>query len=329
MSRVKVHLDTDIGGDVDDLCALALLLRSPRVELTGITTVLEDRGRRAGYARYVLALAGRNGVPVAAGADVRDGCFRLEAGLPPEERYWPEPVPPAPGPVEAALDLLKHSIERGAIVVGIGPFTNLSLLERRYPGILGRATLCLMGGSINPAPPTFPAWDYRMDYNVQADSDAARHVLESAEPTLVPIEVTVQTALRRSDLPALDRSGPLGRLIARQARSFAHDEQIEERYGRTCAGLPNDIVNFQHDPLTCAVALGWPGVTVETLPLALALEDGWLRARVQAGGRRLRVVTGVDQERFSAYWLNTVALTRQIRRPPGGLNGGARRSTNS
>lgn len=271
MNRLKMHLDTDFGGELDDLCALALLLESPHVEITGITTVLEDAGERAGYARYALALAERNEVPVAAGADVRLGCFRLEAGLPPEERYWPEPVRPSPGPIEAALELLKRSIERGAIIVGIGPFTNLSLLERRYPGILRHATLCLMGGSINPAPPTFPAWDYQMDYNVQADGSAAKHVLESAQPTLVPIEVTVQTALRRSHLPALGQSSPLGGLIARQAEAFARDERIEERYGRTYAGLPHDIINFQHDPLTCAVALGWAGVTVETLPLALSI----------------------------------------------------------
>lgn len=146
-----------------------------------------------------------------------------------------------------------------------------------------------------------------MDYNVQADSSAAKHVLESAQPTLVPIEVTVQTALRRSHLPALRRSGPLGRLIARQAEAFARDERIEARYGRRYAGLPDDIINFQHDPLTCAVALGWAGVTVESLPLALAVEGGWLRERVFAGGPRLRVVTGVDREKFGTFWLNTVA----------------------
>ena len=62
MNPIKVHLDTDIGGDIDDLCTLAMLLHWPDVELTGITTVTEDRGRRAGYARYVLALAGRDDV---------------------------------------------------------------------------------------------------------------------------------------------------------------------------------------------------------------------------------------------------------------------------
>jgi inosine-uridine nucleoside N-ribohydrolase len=63
-----VHLDTDLGGDTDDACALALLLDRAGVELAGITTVADRAGRRAGYARHCLSLAGREGVPVIAGA---------------------------------------------------------------------------------------------------------------------------------------------------------------------------------------------------------------------------------------------------------------------
>ena len=74
---MRIHLDTDIGGDIDDLCALVFLLASPDAELTGVTTVLESAGRRAGYVRYVVAMAGRE-VPVAAGADVGSGSFREE-----------------------------------------------------------------------------------------------------------------------------------------------------------------------------------------------------------------------------------------------------------
>ncbi len=56
-----VHLDTDLGGDTDDACALALLLGQADVELAGITTVADRAGRRAGYARHCLNLAGRDG----------------------------------------------------------------------------------------------------------------------------------------------------------------------------------------------------------------------------------------------------------------------------
>lgn len=47
--NMKLHLDTDIGGDLDDLCALALLLKTPDLAITGVTTTAETNGRRAGY----------------------------------------------------------------------------------------------------------------------------------------------------------------------------------------------------------------------------------------------------------------------------------------
>ena len=72
----RIHLDTDIGGDMDDLCALAMLLKLPDVELTGVTTVAEEQGRRAGYVRYLLDLLGRGDIPFAAGADTSDGYYR-------------------------------------------------------------------------------------------------------------------------------------------------------------------------------------------------------------------------------------------------------------
>src|SRR6266496_3167863 len=45
---MRIHLDTDLGGDPDDTCALAMLLGWPGVELVGITTTIDPGGRRAG-----------------------------------------------------------------------------------------------------------------------------------------------------------------------------------------------------------------------------------------------------------------------------------------
>lgn len=279
-----VHLDTDIGGDIDDLCALALLLSTPAIELTGITTVLDVDGRRAGYARYVLDLVGRDAVPAAAGADRFPGRY----GLPDERRYWPEPVPPRPGQVAAALDLLEQSLQRGATLIGIGPLTNLALLEARTPGVLRTAQVYLMGGTLErPAD----------DFNVQADPESALGVLEACSPTLVPLEVTVQTALRTSDVAILRDGGPLARLLARQADAFAVD--VPDR--------PPGVINYQHDPLACAVALGWDGVTISTLRLRAILHGGLLRLERDAAAPARRMVTTVDAERFSGYWLEAVS----------------------
>jgi len=305
---VKIHLDTDIGGDIDDLCALAMVLRWDGVELTGITTSAETNGRRAGYARRVLELEKRNDIPVAAGAQVSGGSYRFpELAYPDEIRYWSLPCPAAPTPLEDALELLRQSIEQGAVLAAIGPYTNLCLLDRKYPGILKQARLFLMGGCVLTMRAGFPSWGNDSDWNIQLDISSARHVIENSDATLVPITVTCETALRRIYLERLRRSGGLGELIARQAEAFAEDEQMERRFGETCAGVPRDIINFLHDPLACAVALGWTdGIEIQELPITLAEEGGWLHERIDPSGRPRRIVTGVDGPRFSEFWLHRI-----------------------
>ena len=305
---LKIHLDTDLGGDIDDLCALAMLLNWPEVDLLAVTTNSDDQGRRAGYARYALNLAGRGDVPVAAGADAAQGYYRVWPGLPDETLYWPEPVPPLPTPLEEALGLLERSIDEGAHIIAIGAFTNLALLEKRKPGILRRARLTLMGGYVFPPRAGYPAWGNDFDWNIQVDVASAHEVIQHSNPTLVPLTITIETALRRAYLPILRRARPLAQLIARQAEPFAKENNYEVQIGQTCPGLPADIINFLHDPLACAIALGWhEGVEMSEVPLTLEIKDGWLHERVDSAGRPTQVVTRVDGDKFNEFWLNTVA----------------------
>ncbi|HKY53969.1 MAG TPA: nucleoside hydrolase [Anaerolineales bacterium] len=304
----KVHLDTDLGGDIDDLCALAMLLRWEDVELTGITTVAEANGRRAGYVHHVLELEGRGKIPVAAGADVSQGFYRYpELGYPDKERYWSKPISPSPNPVEDAIELLKQNIEQKATIIAIGPLTNLYLLDLQYPGILMDAKLFLMGGYVYPIRAGFPPWGNEMDWNIQVDVKSAKHVIEHSNPTLIPLSVTVETSLRRAYLDDLRESGRLGTLIAQQAEAFAIDEQHEKHFGETCEGLPNDIINFLHDPLACAIALGWKdGVEIQEVPLVIEEKDGWLQERIDPSGKRIRVVAKVNGSRFNEFWLDKI-----------------------
>ena len=299
----RIHLDTDIGGDMDDVCALAMLLKWPNLEITGVTTVSDEAGRRAGYVSYVLGLMERSDIPYAAGADVSGGYYRHKLDYPPEEENWLEPITPQPGSADKAVALLKHSIEQGAIIVGIGPYTNLMLLEKAYSGILKQANLFLMGGYVFDIPSGYPQWGRNMDYNIQVDVHSARYVLEHATPTLIPLTVTCQTALRRAYLPRLAEAGRLGQLIVLQAELCARSEQNEQHYGQTCPRLPKDIINFQHDPLACAIALGWhQGVEIETVPLKLETREGWLYEIPDSDGIPTRLVTKIDGNTFNEYW---------------------------
>ena len=302
-----LHIDTDLGGDMDDLCALAMVLRWPGADLIAVTTNQDNDGKRAGYCRHALDLARRSDIPVAAGADASLDCFRLYAGLPDEAAYWPEPVPALPGPMDSALDLLAHSIEQGALICGIGTYTNLAFLERRNPGILQRANLFLMGGYVFPIRAGFPQWGNEMDWNVQNDIGSAKLVFENANPTVIPMTMTMETALRRAHVPALQRGDALAQLIARQAGAFEAEYNNAKQFA-DCAAVPRDIINFQHDPLACAIALGWrEGVVIEELPLVFEVDEGWLVERVDPAGKPTRLVTQVDGARFSEHWVEVVS----------------------
>ena len=84
-----IHVDTDIGGDPDDVAALAMLAGWPDVELAGVTTSIDPGGVRAGYARHCLDLLGLLSVPVAAGAEqtLSDG-----SRVGPLAELWPADV---------------------------------------------------------------------------------------------------------------------------------------------------------------------------------------------------------------------------------------------
>jgi inosine-uridine nucleoside N-ribohydrolase len=312
---VRIHLDTDLGGDPDDACALAMLLGWPDVELVAITTAVDPGGRRAGYVTHCLQLAGRDDIPVAAGAEVSLTTLRSADPITGDERYWPVTVPPRPSPPGAALDLLEQSIEGGATVAAIGPWTNLALLEVVRPGRLGRVPVVVMGGWIKPPADGLPAWGPEMDWNVQFDTQAAKILAATtSELTLVTLPVTLKAHLRAADLPRLAASGPLGALLARQGEAHGEDSRMAE-LGRAHAGLPDDLLNFHYDPVACAVAVGWTGAVIQELRLRPVLEGGVLRFQPSEGERLMRVVAELDGTSFTDTWLAAVEAAQPGRLP--------------
>src|SRR5947207_3960832 len=63
----KIIIDTDIGDDVDDAFAVALALRSPELQILGITTTFGDTETRAKLLDRLLGETGHSEIPVAAG----------------------------------------------------------------------------------------------------------------------------------------------------------------------------------------------------------------------------------------------------------------------
>lgn len=302
---MRIHLDTDLGGDPDDACALASLLGWPDVELVGITTTIDPRGQRAARVAHCLELAERGGIPVAAGAEVSMTTGRV-ANPHNDERYWPTALSPRPSPPDAANELLAHSIDQRATIVAIGPCTNLARLEEARPGTLCRVPIVVMGGWTRPPANGLPAWGPEADWNVQWDTRAAELVATSThELTLASLSATLKSHLRGRDLPRLRASGPLGKLLARQSEAHAADRQMS-KLASTNTGLPDDLLNFHHDPVTCAVALDWSGAVVEERPLMPVMDGEVLRWQPDQRGRPTRLLVDLDTEAFTRTWLAAV-----------------------
>jgi purine nucleosidase len=298
----RVHLDTDLGSDTDDLCALAMLLGWEGAELVGVTTSTDPGGIRAGFTEYALRLAQQTDVPVRAGAEGSLGGLFAPLAFP---DYWPDPIDARPARRGAALELLEASAETGATFVAIGPYTNLALLEAARPGLLASTRVVVMGGHVTTSRHGLPQWSVHDDFNVQQDRLAAAIVFERCRPVVVPLAVCLEVSLRAAHLDRLRAAGRLGRLLAHQAVRHARDNGRAE-LGRAFSGLPDDLLNFHHDPLACAVALGWDGVTISTVPTHLQLRENRLWMMPRQGARPLQVATAVDGPRFEEAWLRAV-----------------------
>jgi len=192
--KIPILVDTDIGTDIDDAFALALVVKSPELELLGVTTVSGDTHARARLAAKLLWEAGDRYVPVAAGEPERP--------LPSEQTRWAEGFKSPQIRSVNAVTFLDQVLRRRAektIIVALGPLSNIAALLIKDPRIGQKIKqIVLMGGSIahgygdDPNPVA--------EYNIAADPPAAQKVFSSGVPILmVPLDVTAMLQLDRVD----------------------------------------------------------------------------------------------------------------------------------
>jgi purine nucleosidase len=220
----RVIFDTDIGTDVDDCLALALLLSSPELQLEGVTCVYGDVDLRARMVLKLLALRGLANIPVLAGArkpllGLRDIWWEGHEGeglLTPED----ESLTAAP---EFAPDYIVRSVMEnpGQIhLIALGPLTNVALAFLKEPR-LGQnlAHLTIMGGVLRGM------HDLSLPYaehNIKCDPEAAHIVFSSGAPiTLVPLDVTVQVRVSNDGLRRIQVIGtPFHDAVADQLERY-------------------------------------------------------------------------------------------------------------
>ncbi len=237
-----VMLDTDIGDDIDDALALALLLKSPELSLSGITTVFGDTRRRAHLAAHLLTIFGRTDIPIAAGI-----------GTPLQPRHRPSGVPQA-----ALLDereeflhlpmlsklsgpelIIKTAYEHyGQLtLLCIGPLTNIAVALQQEPQLfMAIRNIVVMGGTSG-----VPC----AEWNTRSDARAAQIVLSAGIPiTLIGLNTTARCRLQKHDLEQLRQQNTA------QTQLLSKLIEVWQRHRpRGHAPLP-----YLHDPLVIAAA---------------------------------------------------------------------------
>ncbi|MFT7722492.1 MAG: nucleoside hydrolase [Roseateles sp.] len=202
---LPVVVDLDIGDDIDDGFALALVLASPALEVRGITTAWGDTALRARMVRRLLQESGREGIPVHAGlrtaSQIAFSQARWAAG--PRLPGAAEAPPPGPAQPDAVEFLLRQARRQPGQVtlLALGPLTNVAAALRRDPqGFRQFKQVVLMGGSVRAG---YSKSDYRparppdREYNIVADTPAAQALFASGVPlVMMPLDAT---ALRLDD----------------------------------------------------------------------------------------------------------------------------------
>jgi purine nucleosidase len=180
----KVIFDTDIGDDIDDAYALGLLLRSPEVQVLGVTTAFEDTHLRARLATRFLDSAGRSDIPVDEGPKTPEKAHFTQSA-------WAEDSPDRtyPDAIEFVLDTIRRN--PGQItLVAVAPLTNVGALIEKDPKTFRRLKrVVLMGGSVargygNKTEP-------EAEWNIVNDVAAAKALFGSGVPLYVmPLDST-------------------------------------------------------------------------------------------------------------------------------------------
>ena len=197
--RIPVVVDLDIGDDIDDSFALALLLASPEFELRGISTAWGDTALRARLVKRLLRELGRDDVPVVEGIVTKSATAFTQArwASGPHRPGLAEGTPTASA-TGASVDFLlrQAALQPGQLtLLALGPLTNVAAAIRRDPqGFRQFKQVVLMGGSVREGyskSDYLPARPPDAEYNIVADTAAAQTVLESGVPlVMLPLDAT-------------------------------------------------------------------------------------------------------------------------------------------
>jgi purine nucleosidase len=281
---VPIVLDTDIGSDIDDAFALALILKSPELDLRAVTTVSGDTQARARLAAKMLWVDGRRKIPVAAGVPGK----KLDIA----QTRWADGFTSPSLLKISAVDLMKREIDQGhgaIVIVAIGPLTNLAALLKQYPAEKGKIRrIVLMGGSI--ARGYYPGSGPTAEYNIAADAQASQVVFTAGVPiTMAPLDVTARLQLDE----------------AHRQRIFGQESPLADALHAVYVlwGQPTPTL---HDPMAVSLILDPALCTLK--PLAIRVTDKGMTVPMLGKKADAKVAVETDPARFIDFY--TGRLTR-------------------
>lgn len=277
-----IVLDTDIGGDIDDAFALALVLASPELNLRAVTTVSGDTQARARIAARMLAEAGRGDVPVAAG----EPGSKMDIS----QAKWGEGFTSASLVATPAADLMEQKVVEGhgrTVLVAIGPLTNVAAFLKKYPQSKGKVKrILLMGGSI--ARGYYPNSPAMSEYNIAADAKAAQTVFASGIPiSMAPLDVTARLQIEGAQLEQVFNSKPLGHAL----------RELYKLWGQPVPTL--------HDPM--AVSLLPDSGLCTMRSLSIEIDDHGMTRVAEGKPANALVATETDSSRFISFYVSRLS----------------------
>lgn len=210
--KKKIIIDTDPG--IDDAMAIFVALRSPEVEVIGLTTIFGNvyTTLATRNALHLLEVAERGDIPVAEGSHVtvmQGTKLRIADFVHGSDGLGNQNFPPPKGkPIDqsaVAFLVEQANLYPGKVtVVALGPLTNIALavqLDPTFPEKIGQIVILggafSVNGNVNPA----------AEANIFGDPEAADIVFTcGADILAVGINVTHQVVLTDDDRDKLEKS---------------------------------------------------------------------------------------------------------------------------
>ena len=285
-TRAAILLDTDIGTDIDDSFALALILASPELDLRGVTTVSGDTQKRAMMLCRFMTMTGRRHASIAVGGQPQPA-----QAIASQHQYYYHPDvlydrTSKPVKQEAAEFLASRLKEQpGKVtVIAAGPLTNIArVLKDKPESKAWFQRIIIVGGASQ-------AGDAETKTNFSLDPAAAQAVLASGVPlTVIPREIA--DTLKLSDAQVQQVFSP----------QTALTQQVQAMYE-----LWNQSAPALASPLAAALAMDDRWATVQDR--RVEVDDKGI-ARFGAGQANAAVVTKVDAPAFLAWFVERMAST--------------------